>query len=60
MFLHRNWNSQNLSEICETSGGFTRTLDNSDNFGNSVCLLGDVARDGVLDLAIEKRNKLHV
>lgn len=39
-------------KISELAGGFTGTLENFDNFGNSVAPLGDVDGDGVQDLAV--------
>ncbi len=43
-----------LSEqkISGTAGGFTGSLDNSDNFGRSAAALGDLDGDGVEDLAV--------
>ena len=38
--------------ISDTAGGFTGILDNSDNFGFAVAPLGDLDRDGKLDLAV--------
>ncbi|MCH8153535.1 MAG: FG-GAP repeat protein [Planctomycetes bacterium] len=39
-------------KISFTEGGFTGTLDNSDEFGGSVAALGDLDGDGVGDLAV--------
>ena len=34
-------------KISDTQGGFTGTLEDSDEFGNSVAALGDLDSDGV-------------
>ena len=39
-------------KISETAGGFTGILDEQDQFGRSVAILGDLDGDGVSDLAV--------
>ena len=39
-------------KISDTQGNFTGTLDNTDVFGNSVALLGDLDGDNVDDLVV--------
>lgn len=39
-------------KISDTEGGFTGVLDLSDQFGNSVAMLGDLNGDGISDLAV--------
>ena len=39
-------------KISDTAGGFTATLDDSDLFGNSVAVIGDINNDGIPDIAV--------
>ncbi|MDP6699031.1 MAG: integrin alpha, partial [Candidatus Latescibacteria bacterium] len=41
-----------FQKISDTEGGFTGTVDDSDNFGQSVTSVGDLDGDGVTDLAV--------
>ena len=40
------------SKISDTQGGFTGQLDNDDWFGDCLALLGDLDKDGVVDMAV--------
>ena len=40
------------AKIADGVGGFTGTLSDQDQFGRSVCLVGDLDDDGVLDVAV--------
>ncbi len=52
LFLNPDGAVKVHSKISDTEGGFTGTLDNSDAFGGSVTVLGDLDDDCVLDLAV--------
>ncbi len=39
-------------KISDTEGGFTATLDNSDQFGQSFAGIGDLDNDGIEDIAV--------
>ena len=41
-----------FQKISDTAGGFTATLDDSDNFGTSVAGIGDINNDGIEDIAV--------
>ncbi len=41
-----------FQKISDTEGGFTGTVDDSDNFGQSVTSVGDLDGDGITDLAV--------
>ena len=52
LFLNPDGTVNAHQKISDTDGGFTHTLDDSDSFGISVTLLGDLDGDGVDDLAV--------
>ena len=52
LFLNADGTVKSHQKISDTEGGFTGTLDNSDEFGSSVASLGDIDGDGVGDLAV--------
>ena len=52
LFLNSDGTVKSHQKISDTEGGFTGTLDNSDQFGNAVASLGDLDGDGVDDLAV--------
>jgi hypothetical protein len=52
LFLNADGTVKAESRIGEGTGGFPGALDNVDLFGASVASLGDVDRDGVVDLAV--------
>lgn len=52
LFLNADFTVNNYQKISSTSGGFTGTLDIEDSFGGSICNIGDLNNDGVIDLAV--------
>ena len=52
LFLNADGTVSSHQKISDTEGGFTGTLDNSDNFGSSVAGLGDFDGDGIEDIAV--------
>ncbi|MGQ0553276.1 MAG: integrin alpha [Planctomycetota bacterium] len=52
LLLNANKTVKASTKISASSGGFTGALDNTDNFGASVCLLGDYDGDGKRDAAV--------
>ncbi|MCH8151057.1 MAG: FG-GAP repeat protein [Planctomycetes bacterium] len=52
LFLNTDGTVKSYQKISDTQGGFTGTLDTSDNFGRSVASLGDLDGDGVGDLVV--------
>ncbi len=52
LFLNTNGTVKSHQKISDTQGGFTGTLNNSDQLGRSVASLGDLDGDGVGDLAV--------
>jgi len=52
LFLQRDGNVKDYREIAEGKSGFGGGLTGADAFGTSVANLGDVDRDGVVDLAV--------
>ena len=52
LFMNTNGTVKSHQKISDTEGGFTGTLDNSDELGVSVAGLGDMDGDGVPDLAV--------
>ncbi len=56
LFLNEDGTVKAHQKISSTEGSFTGSLDNSDLFGSSVCSLGDLDGDGVMDLAVGAMN----
>jgi len=56
LFLNADGTVKSYQKISDTQGGFTGTLDNSDYFGSSAACLGDLNRDGLVDIAVGARN----
>ena len=53
VFMQTNGNVLSHQKVSATHGGFTGSLDNSDNFGGSSASVGgDLNGDGVLDLVV--------
>ena len=52
LFLNTDGTVKGHQKISDTEGGFTGTLVENDYFGSSVCSLGDLDGDGVVDLAV--------
>ena len=52
LFLNANGTVKSHQKISGTEGGFTGVLDDDDEVGKSVAVLGDLDRDGVADLAV--------
>lgn len=52
LFMNANGTVNSHSQIASGTGGFSGSLANSDNFGKSIALLGDLDNDGVQDLAV--------
>ncbi len=52
LFLNTDGTVKAEQKISSTAGGFTGTLDNSDDFGTALAALGDLDSDGVVDLAV--------
>ncbi|MEE9129091.1 MAG: integrin alpha [Phycisphaerales bacterium] len=55
LFLNDDGTVNSHQKISNTAGGFTGVLDDGDQFGGSVALLGDLDGDGVGDLAVGAR-----
>lgn len=56
LFLNSDGTVKSHQKISNTSGGFAASLDADDRFGRSVACLGDVNRDGIIDLAVGARD----
>jgi cysteine-rich repeat protein len=52
LFLRSDGTVKSHQKISNTQGGFTGTLSENDYFGGSLSTLGDLDRDGVVDLAV--------
>ncbi len=52
LFMNTNGTVKAHQKISASEGSFTGTLDDSDLFGSSVCSLGDLDRDRILDIAV--------
>ena len=52
LFLNTDGTVKSHQKISSTEGGFTGTLNDSDLFGASVALLGDLDGDGTQDIAV--------
>ncbi len=52
LFLNSDGTVKGHQKISATSGGFTGSLDASDNFGCDVAVVGDLNGDGVRDIAV--------
>ena len=52
LFLNSDGTVKSHQKISDTEGNFTGTLDNSDEFGVGIALLGDIDNDNVVDLAV--------
>src|SRR5262249_30722768 len=57
LFLNADGTVKSVSTIATGLGGFTPTLDDLDQFGSDIALIGDLDGDGVQDLAIGARNE---
>lgn len=51
-FLNADGTIKSYKKISSTKGNFSGSLDNFDRFGASVCNLGDLDGDGVIDIAV--------
>jgi len=56
LFMNTDGTVSSHQKISDTAGGFTATLDDTDNFGSSVTSIGDLDGDGVSDLAVGAQN----
>lgn len=52
LFLNTAGTVKGSQKISNTQGGFTGGLDNSDAFGSSVAVLGDLNGDGAVEVAV--------
>lgn len=52
LFLNPDLTVKEYQKISDTQGGFQGDLDGQDYFGGSVCNIGDLNGDGVIDLAV--------
>ncbi len=52
LFLNLDGTVKSHQKISETQGSFGGNLDSGDNFGRSVCSLGDINGDQIVDLAV--------
>jgi hypothetical protein len=52
LFLNADGTVKKHQKISDTEGGFAGVLDDSDHFGTSVALLGDLDNDGSIDVAV--------
>ncbi len=53
--LQANGEVLSYQKISDTEGGFTATLDDTDNLGHAVSVIGDLNEDGVADIALGAR-----
>lgn len=51
-FLNDDGSIKLIQKISDTEGGFTGTLANEDKFGSSITSLGDLNKDGIVDIAV--------
>jgi len=51
-FLNADGSIKDYQKISDTEGSFSGVLGNSDRFGFSLCNLGDIDGDGVVDIAV--------
>lgn len=56
LYLNPDGTVLDQKRISETSGGFTGELDDGDQFGAGIGLLGDINGDGVNDLSVGARS----
>ena len=52
LFLNPNGAVQSHQKISDIQGNFTSTLDDRDNFGTAMSVLGDLDGDGIVELAV--------
>ena len=52
LFMNADGTVQFTQKISSTTGGFTGTLDDNDQFGNAVASIGDLNNDGISDIAV--------
>ena len=52
LFLNSNGTVKGHQKISDTQGDFLGTLDNSDQFGSSAAVIGDLDNDNIVDLAV--------
>ena len=52
LMLNTDGSVKRHHKISDTTGGFIGGLDNSDQFGHAVCVIGDYDSNGVVDLAV--------
>lgn len=56
LYLIKNGTVKKYNRIGEGIGGFFGQLDKGDNFGASVCSIGDIDKDGIDDFAVGSFN----
>ena len=56
LFLNADGTVSLSQKISDETGGFTGTLDDSDQFGGTLANIGDLNNDGVTDLAVGVQN----
>jgi hypothetical protein len=52
LFMNTNGTVKAHQKISDTEGGFTGVLDPGDYFGDSICSMGDLDNDGVVDISV--------
>jgi hypothetical protein len=52
LFLDTDGTVSSFQKISDTAGGFTATLDDGDNFGETASGIGDINNDGIEDIAV--------
>jgi RHS repeat-associated protein len=52
LFMNNDGTVSTHQKISDTQGNFTGILGNSDQFGVSIAAIGDLNRDGIMDLAV--------
>ncbi len=52
LFLNKDGSVKSYQKISSTSGNFPLPLSNNDNFGTSLCYLGDITGDGNNEIAV--------
>jgi len=55
LFLDTDGTVKSKQKISSTAGNFLGTLDDFDRFGASICTIGDINFDGVVDIAVGSR-----
>jgi len=56
LFLNADGTVNEQQKINDYHGNFSYSLDNNDNFGNTIASIGDLNGDGITDIAVRAKN----